>query len=92
MAAYPRVEDVIAASSAPAPQKAVLTTLAATCADISDVVAGGALAGALGASGAVNVQDEEQKKAHQGHRHQAQHIHMKEIHPLLTGGQWEFPD
>ena len=33
-----------------------------TCAEISDVVAGGALTGVLGASGAVNVQDEEQKK------------------------------
>jgi fructose-1,6-bisphosphatase I len=42
--------------------KTVLTVVAATCAEISDVVAGGALAGALGASGQINVQDEEQKK------------------------------
>ena len=40
----------------------VLTVLGRTCAMISDVVAGGALAGVLGASGVVNVQDEEQKK------------------------------
>ncbi|MDQ1152871.1 class 1 fructose-bisphosphatase [Brevundimonas sp. SORGH_AS_0993] len=42
--------------------KSVLTVAARTCAEISDVVAGGALAGALGASGQINVQDEEQKK------------------------------
>ena len=62
MTAYASFEDFIAGSSAPDGLKAVLTTLAATCADISRVVAGGALAGALGASGSVNVQDEEQKK------------------------------
>ena len=39
-----------------------LTVVAAACVDIKAVVAGGALVGALGASGAVNVQDEEQKK------------------------------
>ena len=39
-----------------------MTVAAATCADISTLVAGGALAGALGASGQINVQDEEQKK------------------------------
>lgn len=39
-----------------------LTTAAAACIEIRQVVAGGALVGALGASGAVNVQDEEQKK------------------------------
>ncbi|VTO18039.1 class 1 fructose-bisphosphatase [Brevundimonas vancanneytii] len=39
-----------------------LTTAAAACVEIRQVVAGGALVGALGASGAVNVQDEEQKK------------------------------
>lgn len=39
-----------------------LTTAAAACVQIRQVVAGGALVGALGASGAVNVQDEEQKK------------------------------
>lgn len=39
-----------------------LTAVAAACVDIKAVVAGGALVGALGASGAVNVQDEEQKK------------------------------
>lgn len=40
----------------------VLTVIGATCSEISDVVSGGALTGVLGASGAVNVQDEEQKK------------------------------
>jgi len=39
-----------------------LTAAAAACVEIRQVVAGGALVGALGASGAVNVQDEEQKK------------------------------
>jgi len=39
-----------------------LTVAAAACVEIKAVVAGGALVGALGASGAVNVQDEEQKK------------------------------
>jgi fructose-1,6-bisphosphatase I len=40
----------------------VLTVLGRTCAEMSEVVAGGALTGVLGASGVVNVQDEEQKK------------------------------
>jgi len=40
----------------------LLSHIAAACVDIRKVVSGGALAGALGASGAVNVQDEEQKK------------------------------
>ncbi|MGO4411170.1 MULTISPECIES: class 1 fructose-bisphosphatase [unclassified Brevundimonas] len=39
-----------------------LTVAAAACVEIRKVVSGGALVGALGASGAVNVQDEEQKK------------------------------
>ncbi|GAW40659.1 Fructose-1,6-bisphosphatase class 1 [Brevundimonas sp. SH203] len=57
-----RLDDHIAALDAPEGLKAVLSVVAATCAQISDVVAGGALAGALGASGQINVQDEEQKK------------------------------
>ncbi|WP_242913696.1 class 1 fructose-bisphosphatase [Brevundimonas pishanensis] len=40
----------------------LLLKIAASCVDIRKVVSGGALAGALGASGNVNVQDEEQKK------------------------------
>lgn len=40
----------------------LLSNIAAACVDIRKVVSGGALAGALGASGNVNVQDEEQKK------------------------------
>jgi fructose-1,6-bisphosphatase I len=55
-------EAFIGSSDIPDGLKAVLITTARTCCEISEVVAGGALAGALGASGAVNVQDEEQKK------------------------------
>jgi len=55
-------EAFIGSSDIPDGLKAVLVTTARTCCEISEVVAGGALAGALGASGAVNVQDEEQKK------------------------------
>ena len=58
----PRLDAHIAALDAPEGLKAVLTVVAQTCAAISGVVAGGALAGALGASGQINVQDEEQKK------------------------------
>lgn len=57
-----RLDAHIAALDAPDGLKAVLSVVAATCARISDVVAGGALVGALGASGQINVQDEEQKK------------------------------
>nr|WP_314438357.1 class 1 fructose-bisphosphatase [uncultured Brevundimonas sp.] len=57
-----RLDAHIATLDAPEGLKAVLTVIAATCARISDVVAGGALVGALGASGQINVQDEEQKK------------------------------
>jgi len=39
-----------------------LTVAAAACVEIRKIVSGGALVGALGASGAFNVQDEEQKK------------------------------
>ena len=39
-----------------------LTAAAAACVEIRKIVSGGALVGALGASGVVNVQDEEQKK------------------------------
>lgn len=44
-----RLDAHIAALDAPEGLKTVLTVVAATCADISKVVAGGALAGALGA-------------------------------------------
>ena len=57
-----RLDAHIAALDAPEGLKSVLTVVAATCAEISRVVAGGALAGVLGASGQINVQDEEQKK------------------------------
>lgn len=60
--AHTDFEAFIGSADIPDGLKAVLITTARTCSEISDVVAGGALAGALGASGAVNVQDEEQKK------------------------------
>ena len=56
------LEDHLAALEAPESLKAVLAAAARACVDIRGVVSDGALAGALGASGAVNVQDEEQKK------------------------------
>ena len=46
-----RLDAHIAALDAPEGLKTVLTVVAATCADISKVVAGGALAGALGRGG-----------------------------------------
>jgi fructose-1,6-bisphosphatase I len=42
--------------------KAVVGVIAGACAQISKVVASGAISGSLGAAGQVNVQDEEQKK------------------------------
>jgi len=56
------LDDHIAALDAPEGLKAVLGAVEQACVDIRAVVSGGVLAGALGASGAVNVQDEEQKK------------------------------
>ena len=52
----------LAAEPADAALKDVVQTIAATCAQISHVVASGALSGSLGAAGSTNVQDEEQKK------------------------------
>jgi fructose-1,6-bisphosphatase I len=52
----------LAAEPADAALKDVVQTIAATCAQISRVVASGALSGSLGAAGSTNVQDEEQKK------------------------------
>jgi fructose-1,6-bisphosphatase I len=52
----------LAAEPADAALKQVVQTVASTCADISRVVASGALSGSLGAAGSTNVQDEEQKK------------------------------
>lgn len=46
----------------PTALKDVVQTIAATCAQISRVVASGALSGSLGVAGTTNVQDEEQKK------------------------------
>lgn len=61
--AQPQALDAwLKASSASEGLVEVLTVIGRTCSAISDVVAGGALAGVLGAAGAVNVQDEEQKK------------------------------
>lgn len=56
------LETWLAGSGAPTGVIEVLTVLGRTCAAMSEVVAGGALTGVLGASGVVNVQDEEQKK------------------------------
>ena len=55
-------DDWLANANAPGGVVEVLTVLGQTCAVMSEVVAGGALTGVLGASGVVNVQDEEQKK------------------------------
>lgn len=52
----------LAAEPADAALKDVVQTIAATCAQISRVVASGALSGSLGVAGTTNVQDEEQKK------------------------------
>ena len=56
------LDDHLSALAAPDSLKTVLKVTAQACVDIRKVVSGGALVGALGASGAVNVQDEEQKK------------------------------
>ena len=56
------LETWLAGSGAPAGVIEILTVLGRTCAAMSEVVAGGALTGVLGASGVVNIQDEEQKK------------------------------
>lgn len=56
------LETWLAGTKAPQGVIEVLTVLGRTCAVMSEVVAGGALTGVLGASGVVNVQDEEQKK------------------------------
>lgn len=52
----------LAAEPADAALKDVVQAIAATSAQISRVVASGALSGSLGAAGSTNVQDEEQKK------------------------------
>ena len=56
------LDDHLKALDAPEGLKTTLRVVARACVDIRNVVAEGALVGALGASGAVNVQDEEQKK------------------------------
>lgn len=62
MTAPATLEAWLAGSNAPEGVVEVLTVLGRICAEMSVVVAGGALTGVLGASGVVNVQDEEQKK------------------------------
>jgi fructose-1,6-bisphosphatase I len=52
----------LASESADAAVKDVVVVIARACAQISRVVASGAISGSLGAAGHVNVQDEEQKK------------------------------
>lgn len=62
MTAFVDLAAWLAKEPADAALKDVVTTIAKTCADISRVVASGALSGSLGAAGSTNVQDEEQKK------------------------------
>lgn len=62
MTAFVDLGAWLAAEPANAAVKDVVATIAATCAEISRVVASGALSGSLGAAGSTNVQDEEQKK------------------------------
>ncbi|AZS21620.1 MULTISPECIES: class 1 fructose-bisphosphatase [unclassified Caulobacter] len=62
MTAFVDLGAWLAAEPADAALKDVITTIAVTCAEISGVVASGALSGSLGAAGSTNVQDEEQKK------------------------------
>jgi len=62
MTAFVDLAARLAAEPADAALKDVVQTIAATCAQISRVVASGALSGSLGAAGSTNVQDEEQKK------------------------------
>jgi len=62
MTAFVDLAARLAAEPADAALKEVVQTIAATCAQISRVVASGALSGSLGAAGSTNVQDEEQKK------------------------------
>jgi fructose-1,6-bisphosphatase I len=62
MTAFVDLSAWLANEPADAALKDVVQTVAATCAQISRVVASGALSGSLGAAGSTNVQDEEQKK------------------------------
>ena len=62
MASFTTLEQFLESDGAPSDLKTVIGALADVCADISKLVASGALGGALGAAGKVNVQDEEQKK------------------------------
>jgi hypothetical protein len=62
MTTFAPFADWLAAQQAPEDLKTVVAALAEECVAISGVVSLGALAGALGVAGSVNVQDEEQKK------------------------------
>lgn len=62
MTAFVDLSAWLASEPADAALKDVVQSIAATCAQISRVVASGALSGSLGAAGSTNVQDEEQKK------------------------------
>ena len=62
MTAFVDLSAWLSKEPADAALKDVVQTVAATCAQISRVVASGALSGSLGAAGSTNVQDEEQKK------------------------------
>ena len=62
MTSFAAFADYLAAQDAPEDLKAVVAAIAEECVAISRLVSLGALAGALGVAGSVNVQDEEQKK------------------------------
>jgi len=58
---FPTLEDILDKEGVAPELAEVMRTIAGTCAQISEMVATAGLEGALGLSGAVNVQDEEQK-------------------------------
>ncbi len=62
MSDLPTLEDYLAAQAGNAAVAETVRSVAAACVQISRVVALGAVGGSLGASGTVNVQDEEQKQ------------------------------
>lgn len=62
MTTFVTLADYLAAQKAPETTRQVVAAIAAACVEISRVVASGAISDSLGAAGATNVQDEEQKK------------------------------
>ncbi|HEY9234005.1 MULTISPECIES: class 1 fructose-bisphosphatase [Phenylobacterium] len=60
-ASFPTLDEILTKQGVGEELAEVMRTIAGTCAQISEMVAGAGLEGALGLAGAVNVQDEEQK-------------------------------